>query len=54
MRGGRPKGPSLPFEIDPALAEAVDEAEGNDDSDSDDFQKDLFPVSAQAHFLRTT
>ena len=41
---GRPRGPNLPFEVDPELAEAVDRAEEEGGSSDDDFQKDLFPV----------
>lgn len=44
--GGRPRGPNLPFEVDPELAEAVDQAEEEGRSSDDDFQKDLYPVSS--------
>lgn len=43
--GGRPKGPQLPFEVDPELAEAVNRAEEENGSSDDDLQKDLFPVN---------
>lgn len=46
--GGRPRGPNLPFEVDPELAEAVDRAEEGNASSDDDLQKDLFPVIVES------
>lgn len=44
FQGNRPKGVSIPFDVDPELAEAVDLAEEHEGSSDDDLQKELFPV----------